>query len=197
MTTAMPGLNPDPPAQLQSKKSFEELVLPHLPSLRRFVSSRVRNWHDAEDIVQQTLVLAFRHIGQFRFESSLATWLYRIAVNVIRGRLRSAEMKRTIVADTEEMESLGLRDQRPSALAMLERKETSEQVRGAIARLPEMYRIVVESRDLNGLTIRETADSLFLTTPAVKSRHLRGRSLLSDLMREPNGSLIPLETPGS
>jgi hypothetical protein len=72
---------------------------------------------------------------------------------------------------------------------MLERKEISEQVRGAIAKLPEMYRAVVELRDLNGLTFRETADSLFLTTPAVKSRHLRGRSLLSDLMREPNGSL--------
>ena len=103
--------------------SFEDLVLPQFPLLRRFVRLRVRNWHDAEDAVQQTLVLAFRHIGQFRFESSLGTWLCRIAVNVIRGRLRSPEMERTVVADPGAMESMGLRDQRPSALAMLERKE--------------------------------------------------------------------------
>ncbi len=185
------------PAQPLPQTSFEDLVLPYLPLIRRLVSVRVQNWHDAEDVVQQTLVLAFRHIGQFRFESSLGTWLCRIAINVIRGRLRSPEVWRTVSTDTQVIESMGLRDQRPSALAMLERKEMSQRLRGAIAELPEPYRVVVELRDLRGLSIRETANSLFLSTPAVKSRHYRAKSLLSDLMREPNSGLIRRETRAS
>jgi RNA polymerase sigma-70 factor (ECF subfamily) len=177
MTTATP-------AETHSQGSFEHLVLPQLPMLRSFVRLRVQNWHDAEDAVQQTLLLAFRHLGQFRFEASIGTWLCRIAINVIRARLRNPETWRAIVADPRTMESLGLQDQRPSALAVIERKEMSNRLRGAISALPETYRVVVELRDLNGLTIQETADSLFLSRPAVKSRHHRGRSMLSGLMKE-------------
>ena len=172
------------PKETKSQHSFEHLVLPQLPMLRRFVRLRVQNWHDAEDAVQQTLVLAFRHLGQFRFESSIGTWLCRIAINVVRARLRSPENWRAVVADPRTMESMGIRDQQPSALAMLERRELSKRLRGAIAELPETYRVVVELRDLNGLSIQETADSLLLSKPAVKSRHHRGRSMLSDLMKE-------------
>ena len=175
----------NPPARLQPQRSFEDLVLPYLPLIRNFVGIRVHNWHDAEDIVQQTLVLAFRHIGQFRFESSLGTWLCRIALNVIRGRLRSSKIASTVCADPQTMELLGLYDQRPSALAMLERQDLSRQLRGAIAELPKTYRVVVELRDLHGLTIEETADSLFLSKTAVKSRHFRAKLLLSQLMRRP------------
>jgi RNA polymerase sigma-70 factor (ECF subfamily) len=181
----------------QHQTSFENLVLPHLHKLKRFVSARERNHHDAEDIVQQTLILAFRNIGQFRFESSIATWLCKIAINVIRGRLRSPATRRSVFVDTRTMDKWGLRDQKLSPAAQLERNERSQRLRGAIAGLPELYRVVVELRDLHGLSIRETADSLLLSTPAVKSRHYRAKSLLSDLMREPTGRLSRRETRAS
>ena len=181
----------------QPQEYFDNLVLPYLQMLKRFVGTSERNHHDAEDIVQQTLVLAYRNIGQFRFESSIGTWLCKIAINVIRGRLRSPATRRSIIVATETMDRWGLRDQKLSPIALLEKNERSQRLRGAIAGLPKPYRIVVELRDLHGLSIRETADSLLLSTPAVKSRHHRARSLLSDLMREPTRRLSRRETRAS
>jgi RNA polymerase sigma-70 factor (ECF subfamily) len=147
------------------------------------VRTRVRNSHDADDVVQETLLLAFRHFEQFRFEASFCTWLYRIAINVIRGRLRRPETWRSVVNDLRTPECIDLPDPGQSALAALERTEAHSQLYAAVARLPALYQEVVELRDFKDQSLKEAAAILHLSVPAIKSRHHRARSLLRSLMR--------------
>ena len=166
------------------REKYEALVSPHLGTLRRWVLTKVRNNHDAEDVVQQTLLLAYRHLEQFRFEASFGTWLCRIALNVIRGRMRSPDFSRLVAIDPRTMENFNLHDKRQSPLSLLESKEARIKVHSAISKLPDMYRVVVEMRDLRGFSIQETADSLGLTRPAIKSRHHRARLLMHRFLSE-------------
>jgi RNA polymerase sigma-70 factor, ECF subfamily len=170
-------------------ETFDALISPHLSLLKRWVKGRVPHGEDSDDIIQQTLLLALRHIGQFRFEASFGTWLCRIAINVIRGRLRSPERSRMVFADPQTLESFELKDPRRSPLAVLERKQANAKLHRAIAKLPEIYRVVIELRDLRGLSINETAESLSLTRPAVKSRHHRARSLLLRFLNDESGQV--------
>ena len=150
---------------------------------------RLRGKLDPSDVVQQTLLLALRHIGQFRFEASFGTWLCRIAINVIRGRLRSPEHSRMIYADPQTLESFDLKDPRRSPLATLERKQESARLHRAIAKLPEIYREVIDLRDLRGLSIRETSDALSISRAAIKSRHHRARGLLLKFLNAEPGQV--------
>jgi RNA polymerase sigma-70 factor (ECF subfamily) len=168
---------------------YEALVSPHLQLLRKWVKRRVPHGEDADDIIQQTLLLAFRHIGQFRFEASLGTWLCRIAINEIRGRTRRPEYKLTTSTDPRALENWELEDPRQSPLAALERKDVNVRLHGAIAKLPEIYRVVVELRDLCSLTVEETAESLRMTKSAVKSRHHRARGMLLKFLNGQGGGL--------
>ena len=181
---ALPHWVPEPAREVAGRDTYEALVAPHLSTLRRWVTSKVQNTHDVDDIVQQTLLLSFRHLTQFRFESSFGTWLCRIALNVIRGRIRSPDYSRTVYVEPEKLANFDLQDKRHSPLAALERKEVKARVHMAIAKLPSIYQEVIHMRDLRGLSIRETAASLGLTKPAVKSRHHRARLLLFRFLGE-------------
>jgi RNA polymerase sigma-70 factor (ECF subfamily) len=165
-------------------ENYEALLSPHLKLLEHWVRSRVRGSEDADDVVQQTLLLAWRHIGQFRFEASVGTWLCRIAINVIRARYRRPDYSRTVFADPKTLERFELRDPGRSPLAAVERSESDCSLHRAISKLPDFYREVVELRDLQGLTLIEAANQLGITKPALKSRHHRARNLLSKLIDE-------------
>jgi RNA polymerase sigma-70 factor, ECF subfamily len=187
MIVEQPISQPIPWPRTQASNSSDALVSPHLPLLSRWVRSRVPDGEDADDIVQQTLLLAIRHIHQFRHEASFGTWLCRIAINVIRARMRSPDRRRTVFADPRTFEAFNLSDARQSPLAALEAKESKRRIHQAIARLPEAYRVVVELRDLRGFSIQEAADCLRLSKPAIKSRHFRARTLLLKHYRELQG----------
>ena len=166
-------------------QAYEALLSRHLQTLRRWASGRMRNTEDAEDVVQQTLLLAFRHFDQFRYEASFGTWLCRIAINVIRARMRRPDYWRAVSIDPQVFATWEMKDPQPSPLAELEPNEVRIRIHRAISALPEPYRDVVELRDIRGLTIRETADLLGLTTPAIKSRLFRARSMLRKCLVTP------------
>jgi RNA polymerase sigma-70 factor (ECF subfamily) len=171
---------------IPAPETFEAMLSQHLKPLRRLVAGRVDRFEDADDVVQQTLLLGLSHFGQFRHESSLGTWLCRIAINVIRGRHRRPDHTRTVFMDPKTLESVDSRDGRPSPLSTLEKQEEHSALYQAIEKLPAIYRTVVELRDLQGLSVNETARKLHLTKAALKSRHHRGRALLSKIMAENN-----------
>jgi RNA polymerase sigma-70 factor, ECF subfamily len=154
------------------------LLACHAPFLKGWVRRKVFNAAEAEDVVQQTLLLALRHIGQFRMEASLGTWLCSIAMNVIRGRFRRPEYHRTVYAPPQVLEMMDYRDPNRSPLAALESQERIAAFRTAIAALPEILRKVIELRVFRELSTRETARVLRITPSAVKSRHFRARCLL-------------------
>jgi RNA polymerase sigma-70 factor (ECF subfamily) len=164
------------------RPSYDAVIGPNLQLLKRWVGKKGLTVEDADDVVQETLLLALRHFDQFRFEANFATWLCRIAINVIRGRMRRPGYSRTVLVDSWTLETMGLPDSTQCALTGLVKDEASKRLRRAVSQLPADYRAVVELRDLRGLSIRETAEFLALTRPAVKSRHHRARRQLHALM---------------
>ncbi len=167
-------------------RSYDSMVASHLKLLNALVRRRVRRPEDAEDIIQETLLLALRHFDQFRFEASFSTWLYRIAINVIRGRVRRPHHRRLVCMDPTILERISEPDPRTSQLAALEKGETFDRLYRALARLPKDYRIVVELRDIKGLSIKQTAETLVVPDSTVKSRHYRARLRLLSAFQ--NGS---------
>lgn len=156
--------------------AFGELVTPHLPSLTRFASMRLRNESEAEDVVQQAVLQAYCALGQFRREASFKTWLSRIAFNevvhVCRGKAAISlrplhETRAEKLADPSKLPDM-----------QIQRRQEMERLHRALRGLPEKYRIVVQLRDLQELSIAATARSLSLTVATVKTRHHRARKLL-------------------
>ncbi len=152
---------------------FGELLRPHLPVLLRFVRSKMKNDPACDDVVQQTALKAFIHLDQFQFRSSFRTWLFRIAINEVMSA--RSKTSRLLVRDDAALTELRVADKSPSPLTQCERREMSQLVRSAVNKLAEKYRIVLRLRDLEHLSLCETAKVLHLSLPAVKTRHYRAR----------------------
>jgi RNA polymerase sigma-70 factor, ECF subfamily len=127
-----------------------------------------------DDIVQQTMLKALLHADQFRFESSLRTWLTSIAKNELRQLYRSKWQQYSFPLILENLES-DRSLQVESASLKCEVSEREVLIRQAVSRLPATYRSVVELCDLQGLRLEEAATRLRLTLPAIKTRRRRAR----------------------
>jgi len=154
--------------------------------LYRLARGILRNDSEAEDVVQETYVLAFTHLDSFRGESGLSTWLSRIAINEALGRLRR---QRPAVEWTSlqpgELETNAQIIQFPlSAVSDPEKtmaqREIQQVVEHAIDDLPEAFRIVFMTRVVEGMNVEETADILGLKPETVKTRLHRARAMLRD-----------------
>jgi len=162
-----------------SGERFAELLTLCLPSVRKLVFARLRGGDDAEDIVQQTLLQAFRHRDRLRAHSKFKSWLWSIALNEIRMLHR----RDRLLVPLHESAAIDCRDRAPSPLARLEELERSNWLGSAMARLSERDRAAIRLRDLNGLTLRETAKALRSSEPATKSAHFRARRRLETALR--------------
>lgn len=152
-----------------------DLIKPHLGALRRFVQGKMGNDTDVEDVVQQTILKAFSHLDQFRFEACFRTWLIRIALNEVAQNWRKRPSWRWVGLEESALPTFQTKDPSDSPLHSYEQSERVKLVRRAISSLPETYRVVVRMRDLEECSISEVAETLCLTISAVKSRHRRGR----------------------
>lgn len=155
-----------------------------------FMTARVilRNDADAEEVAQETFLKALRHLPAFRGEARFSTWLERIAINEARMRLRRSRTEKFDSIDEEAEGEDGfyvpliLSDWREIPSESLERKEIRELLQRAIAQLAPKYREVLVLRDIEEKSIAETAELLGLTIAAVKTRLLRARLQLRDLV---------------
>jgi RNA polymerase sigma-70 factor (ECF subfamily) len=156
--------------------AFGDLVQPYLTPLMRFARARLGSESEAEDIVQQAVLRAFSHLGQFRHEASFKTWLTAIASNeVIHWRRVRAVVP---IRPLNESYAANLEDPSSSPHAQCQRREEAERLRQAMTKLPAKYRQMIQLRDLHELSVAETARSLSLSAAAVKTRHHRARKLL-------------------
>lgn len=152
--------------------------------LRRFVLKLVDDTDEAENIVQQTFTEAYQQIEDFRGESSVSTWLFSIAKHLAYGHLRTSDRHNYLEHETIEFLQV---DQGESAAATREKVELSERkriVHDALQELPEHYRRVVQLRDLEEKTTRETAEQLELTEVNVRVRLHRARKQLREHLCE-------------
>lgn len=166
---------------------FYELVRPYERRVYSAAFAILRNAADAEDAAQEAILKAFRHIRQFREEARFSTWLIQIAVNEARMRRRKdhADVMEPIADRPDESGNYTPRDfadWREIPSETLERKEIREKLAEALASLGEIYREVFVLRDMQHLSIEETAEALGISTASVKTRLLRARLMLRDLL---------------
>jgi RNA polymerase sigma-70 factor (ECF subfamily) len=170
-------------AKLGDRDAFVELSKPYADRILRTIFHITRNWHDAEDALQDAMLRAFSHLKGFQEKSSFSTWVTRIAINSALMMLRKKRICQEI--PFEGMGGSGdnyeLREPKSPAEdpeSRLARKEREELLNGAILGLPQVLREVVELRQARGYSTREIAQALRISVPAVKSRLSRARVAL-------------------
>jgi len=166
---------------------FYALVRPYEGRVYAAAFAILRNEADAEDVAQEAVLKAFRHLRQFRSEARFSTWLIQITVNEARMRRRKEHANiMEPMADRQDEEGnytpRDFADWREIPLETLERREVREMLAEALASLGEKYREVFVLRDMQHLSIEETARTLGISTASVKTRLLRARLMLRDLL---------------
>jgi RNA polymerase sigma-70 factor, ECF subfamily len=164
-------------------EQYHALIHPYERRVYRVALSFMRNEFDAEDVAQETFLKAFRNLASFRGQAKFSTWLISITLNEARGRLRHQSGVR-MESLSERPEEGGhvspalLRDWREVPSESLERKEVREMLNAAINGLSPLYREVFLLRDVEELSIEETARALSISTGVVKIRLHRARLML-------------------
>jgi RNA polymerase sigma-70 factor (ECF subfamily) len=168
---------------------FYELVRPYERRVYAAALAILRNEHDAEDVAQEAMLKALANIGQFRAEARFSTWLIQITVNealMRRRRERAVVMEgmegRRSSEEEGEYAPRDFADWREIPSEALERREVRQRLAKALASLDRKYREVFVLRDVEHLNIQETAEALGITVASVKTRLLRARLMLRDLL---------------
>ena len=179
--------------QAGEKELFYELVKPYERRIYTAAFAILRNQADAEDAAQEAMLKALLHIRQFRAEARFSTWLTQITVNeaLMRRRKAHSEIMEPIGERQEEDGTYTPRDfadWREIPSEVLERKEIRQKLASAVAGLAAKYREVFMLRDVQHLSIEETAEALGITQASVKTRLLRARLMLRDLLAPGLGS---------
>ncbi|MCI0659116.1 MAG: sigma-70 family RNA polymerase sigma factor [Acidobacteria bacterium] len=169
--------------------AYEELVRLHTGRLLAVARRFVRNPEDAQDVVQEAFISAFRSLDRFEGTARLSTWLHRIVVNAALMRLRSRRR-----APEDSIEDLlpkfledghaehSSREWGMSGEEAIQQAQTRQLVRQCIERLPESYRLVLILRDIEEMDTEEAAKLMGITANAVKIRLHRARQALRGLL---------------
>ena len=163
--------------------------------LYRIARGILRNDSEAEDVVQEAYFRAFTHLDDFRGDSSLATWLARIAMNEALGRLRrqrpSVDLD-TLAPGVLEAQIIQFPLSAPSEdpEKSMAQREIQHVVEHAIDELPDAFRIVFITRVIEGMNVEETADILGLKPETVKTRLHRARTILRDNVEKKIGPVV-------
>lgn len=152
---------------------FNQLLEPNLIPLNRFVYGMVGNQFDAEDIVQETVVKAFVHFGDFRGESKFKSWLMSIAVNEVRAKYRREFRSRVSYFDIARLEFLPKAVASDSPHHLYQQRETDRSLQRAMISLHPAYREIVQLRIIDGLNMADAAQRLSISLPAAKARYHR------------------------
>ena len=191
MATTALQLNPEPiPVGCYQSKVQEltDVIAHHSARFRRLALGHLNNVADAEDAVQDALLSALTHVHQFRGQAKMSTWLTTIVINSARMKLRRRLTSVQLPLDeTEGHQNLPLEntvsDARPGPEEAYRKREIAETLAQATSRLSPTLRTTFQLRDIDGLSIRETADLLGVPTGTVKARLARARVRLREVMR--------------
>jgi len=191
-------------AQAGDLDAFETLVERHERAIYTLALRLVQNAHDAEDVTQQTLLSALENLGGFRHEASFGTWLRRLATHAALKVLRKRRGLNTVsldaATDPGEDDSIPhpeyIADWREGPEQLAQRSEIRRQIEDALARLDDKHRPVFVLRDVEGLSVRETAEALGLSEANVKVRLLRARLQLREHLTRLLGDPFKRVAPG-
>ncbi len=170
------------------KEAYYRLVQPYERAVFTSAMSILNNQADAEEVAQEAVLKAFSNLARFRGESKFSTWLIQITINEARLKLRKD--RRHLYESVDEPRSDDAGDYFPKDYAdwreipyeALQRKELRDVLKRAIAALPQKYREVLVLRDIQHLSIEETAQVLGISAGNVKTRLLRARLQMRDAL---------------
>ena len=171
---------------MADQATFAEQAMEHMPSLYTAALRMTRNPADAEDLVQETYLKAYRGFGGFTEGTNLKAWLYRILTNTYINIYR-AKKRRPEETDVEDFESLYLYHRLGGAEVAVAGRSAEEEVldrftetevKDAIEALPEQFRMAVILGDVEGFSYKEMAEILDVPIGTVMSRLHRGRRAL-------------------
>jgi RNA polymerase sigma-70 factor (ECF subfamily) len=165
--------------------AFEQLIKRYDRNVFRIAQHITQNREDAEDVVQDAFLKAYTNLKQFQGNSKFYTWLVRIAVNEALMKLRKRKSSKTVSMDEDVETEDGsvpreVADWSPNPEQQFRQAELSDILAKTIQGLPTGFRTVFVLRDVEGLSTEETAETLGLSVPAVKSRLLRARLQLRE-----------------
>ena len=173
-----------------SGETFEALLTPHLRFVRTLVHTRVKATGHADDIIQEVLLRAYTRRDQLREEAKFRTWIWSIALNIIREHFRR---DRGLVS-LDEFPTLDIPDRTMSPLARVEQMEVCDWVRVSVGKLSARDQAAIRLRDIEERTLPETAAALHRSQTAAKTAHFRARRrlavLLSDSARQAGSALL-------
>lgn len=176
-----------------------DLAATYGPRIHQLAFRYLKNWEDAEEVTQDVLMKVHRKIDAFRGDSALSSWIYRITFNTSMSRLRNGRFSRPHEVSRQETLSTDVPGEHPqpndpadwSSLAddQVLRAEMRQRLLSALTLLPEVYRIPVILRDINGLSTEEASAVLRVKPQTLKSRLHRGRLILREQLGEFAGGL--------
>ncbi|MGC1105994.1 MAG: sigma-70 family RNA polymerase sigma factor [Candidatus Acidiferrales bacterium] len=164
--------------------AFEALVSRYERKIFRLAQHITQNTEDAQDVSQEAFFKAYEHLGEFQGNSRFYTWLVRIAVNQALMKLRKRRTKDVSLDEEIETEEnfipRDVEDWGPSPEERYSQEELAQILSQVIGELDPSFRTVFQLRDIDELSTEETADTLGISIPAVKSRLLRARLKLRE-----------------
>lgn len=168
--------------QKRDETAFEELLRQYKKKVYTLCFRMCGNSEDAEEAAQDTFLALWRGIDRFRQESSLSTWIYRLASNACIDLLRRRKKQGSSLSLDDEELFLDAVDPAPHPQEAVEHREAQKLLQEGLSALPEEYRKVLILREIEGLSYTEIAESASLELGTVKSRISRGRVLLRNFL---------------
>jgi len=170
------------------KQAFELLVLKYQRKLMRLVLFFIKDHAEAEDIVQEAFIKAYKGLSSFRGESAFYTWLYRIGVNSAKNHINSQKRRVQTSSDNDtqdkdissELDGLNESNTPDSVLAS---KQLAEKVNEAMNSMQEELRIAISLREIDGMSYEEIADMMECPIGTVRSRIFRAREVIANKIR--------------
>jgi RNA polymerase sigma-70 factor (ECF subfamily) len=182
--------------QAGSETAFDWLVTHYHGPVYNLILGMLGDTSDAADSAQEVFLKAFKGIRSFRQGSSLKTWLYRIAIREALNHRRwfKRHLQKNISLDAEPAEGcapMDIEDLSATPFDLLAAHEIQVAVQGALQQVPDVFRSAVILRDLEGLSYEEVAEVLDCSVGTVKSRILRGRRALREMLEPILGERQP------
>ena len=178
-------------ARLQAgdEEAVKELAERYSHRIFQMALRQMKNRQDAEEVTQDVLMKVYRKVGRFRGDAALSSWIYRITFNTAMSRLRGHRAERAAGQERDRAQvARRLGEERPAPRQQVDwsrmpdeellRSQLRESVAQALAEIPEIYRVPVVLRDIEGLTTEEASSRLKLKDQTLKSRLHRGRVML-------------------
>ena len=173
-----------------------DLAATYGPRIQQLAFRYLKNWEDAEEVAQDVLMKVYRKIDAFRGDAALSSWIYRITFNTAMSRLRTARFSRPAEVhaadvETESQDRLTVEPADWASLAddQVMRGQMRERLIDALTHLPEVYRVPVVLRDIQGLSTEEASAVLRVKPQTLKSRLHRGRLILRQYLGEFAGGI--------